>query len=170
MTFCVFTVMLKLKISIPFADGSSISSMDESPNSSDNAIYAIFEAEEETNMPCSEAPTCSQMPLNADDDSDIEVLLGRNVSMTASAESLLLSAMRWEDDVSKSALFLRREEDGSNQSVINSVGRLESEGAACMEEPASCRSEGFDDYVLLDGYESDVESELSGVDEPQQSL
>lgn len=115
-------------------------------------------------MPRSVTPTCSQMVLNSDEDSDIEVLLGHNVSMTASAESLLLSAIRWEGDTSSSALFLRMEEDESNQRPNNSVVLLESEGETCTEEPTS------DDYVVLDGYESDVDSELSGVDELQQSL
>lgn len=118
-------------------------------------------------MSRSETPKCLLMSLNSDDDSDIEVLVGHNVSICASAECLLQSAMRWEDDVSDSAFFLRTKEAGSNQSVNKSVGRWESEGGACVEEPTS---ESHDDYVVLDGYESDVDSELSGFDELQQSL
>lgn len=160
----------KLKIPVPFADGSGVSSTDESTNPSDNVNFAsIPEAVEENDMPSSETPTPSLTALNSDEDSDIEVLLGHNVSITASAESLLLSAIRWEDDMNKSASFTRTEDD-SNQSVNNSVGRWESEGGAFIEEPAKCRSESFDDYVVLDGYESDVDSELSGLDELQQSL
>ncbi|KAL9955305.1 hypothetical protein ACROYT_G036611 [Oculina patagonica] len=151
-------------------DGSGVSSTDESTNPSDNVNFAsIPEAVEENDMPSSETPTPSLTALNSDEDSDIEVLLGHNVSITASAESLLLSAIRWEDDMNKSASFTRTEDD-SNQSVNNSVGRWESEGGAFIEEPAKCRSESFDDYVVLDGYESDVDSELSGLDELQQSL
>jgi len=135
-----------------FADGSGISSTDESPSSGDNAMYSIPEEVEETG----ETPACSLMPLNSDDESDIEVLVGQ------SAECLLQSAMRWEDDVSDNAFFLRTKEAGSDQIINKSVGRWESEGGACGEEPAS---ESLDDYVLLDGYESDVESESSGYDE-----
>ncbi|XP_020620664.1 patatin-like phospholipase domain-containing protein 2 [Orbicella faveolata] len=133
-------------------DGSGISSTDESPSSGDNAMYSIPEEVEETG----ETPACSLMPLNSDDESDIEVLVGQ------SAECLLQSAMRWEDDVSDNAFFLRTKEAGSDRSINKSVGRWESEGGACGEEPAS---ESLDDYVLLDGYESDVESESSGYDE-----
>lgn len=158
------------EIPIPFADGSGISSTDESTNPSDNAICSIPEAVEENDMPSSERLTPSLAALNSDDDSDIEVLLDHNVSITASAESLLLSAMRWEDDMNKSASFLRTGEDGSNQSVNNSMGRLETEGGVVVEEPAACCSESFDDYVVLNGYESDVDSELSDLDELQQSF
>lgn len=135
-----------------FADGSRISSTDESSSSGDNAMYFIPEVVEEIG----EIPPCLQMSLNSDDESDIEVLVGQ------STECLLQSAMRWEDDVSDSAFFLRTKESGSDQSVNKSVGRWESEGGACEVEPAF---ESIDDYVVLDGYETDVESESSGFDE-----
>ena len=135
-----------------FADGSGISSTDESSSSSDNTMYSIPEAVEEIGGP----PSCAFMSLNSDDESDIEVLVGQ------SAECLLQSAMSWEDDVSDSAFFLRTTEAGSDQSVNKSVGRWESEVGACVEEPTL---ENLDDYVVLDGYESDVESESSGFDE-----
>ena len=126
-------------------------------------MYSIPEVVEEIR----ETPTCSLMPLNSDDDSDIEVLVGPNMPICASAECLLQSAMRWEGDVSDSAFFSRTKETGSDLSVNKSVGRWESEGGACVEEPAS---ESLDDYVVLDGYDSDVDSELDGFDELQQSL
>ena len=139
----------------PFADGSGITSADESSSSGDNSMYSIPEVVEEIR----ETPACPLMSLNSDDDSDIEVLVGQSV------ECLLQSAMRWEDDVSDSIFFTRTKETGSDQSVNNSVGRWESEGGACAEEPAP---ESLDDYVVLDGYESDVDSEST--DELYQSL
>ena len=147
--------------------------MDESTNSSDNATVCFdLEALEEIAMLCTETPTCALTTSNSDDDSDIEVIVGHNVSLSPSAECLLQSAMRWEGaDVSNSALFLDAEEEFSgrcsNQSANDSLGRGESEGGVCAEEPTS---ESTDDYVVLDGYESDVDSELSGFDELQQSL
>ena len=136
----------------PFADGSVTSSTDES-SSGDNTMYSIPEEVGET-------PACLLMSMNSDDDSDIEVLVGQSV------ECLLQREMRWED-VNHSTFFLRTKEAGSDQSVNKSVGRWESEGGACAQEPASGN---LDDYVVLDGYESDVDSESSGFDELHQSL
>lgn len=107
-----------------------------------------------------ETPACLLMSMNSDDDSDIEVLVGQSV------ECLLQREMRWED-VNHSTFFLGTKEAGSDQSVNKSVGRWESEGGACAQEPASGN---LDDYVVLDGYESDVDSESSGFDELHQSL
>ena len=140
-----------------FADGSGISSTDESSSSGDNAMYSIPEEVEEIGG----THACSLMTLNSDDESDIEVLVGQSV------ECLLQSAMRWEDDVSDSAFVFRTKKAGSDQSINKPVGRWESEGGACGVEVAS---ESLDDYVVLDGYESDVDSYASGSDELYQSL
>ena len=140
------------------ADGSGISSTDESSSSGDNAMYSIPEEVEEIG----ETPAISLMSLNSDDESDIEVLVGQ------SAECLLQSAMTWEDGVSDSAFVFRTKEAGSNLSINKSVGRWESEGGACEVEVVA--SESLSDYVILDGYESDVESDASGFSEAYQSL
>lgn len=106
--------------------------------------------------------TCDVLSLTSDEDSDIEVLVGCNVSFDESMQCLMESAMRLEGDV----ISGEESSDGWNQNASDSLGRWESEGGACTEVLSP---ESTDDYVVLDGYESDVDSELSGYEELQQS-
>lgn len=106
--------------------------------------------------------SCSIQATTSDDDSDIEVLVGCNMS-TEFTQSLIESAMRMEADVTSR---VKTDHDWS-QNGNDSLSGLESENRACVE---SASPDGLDDCVLIDGYESDVESELSGYEELLQSL
>lgn len=88
-----------------------------------------------------------------DDDSDIEVLDAEN------AESLIQSAMRWEDNVNNSPFIT-----ASDRRRNRNLERRQSQGSSNVEKAleVSC------DYVILDGYETDVESEFSGTEELQE--
>lgn len=106
--------------------------------------------------------SCTIQATTSDDDSDIEVLVGCNMS-TEFTQSLIESAMRMEADVTSR---VKTNHDWS-QNGNDSLSGLESENKACVE---SASPDGLDDCVLIDGYESDVESELSGYEELLQSL
>ena len=105
-------------------------------------------------MPC-------KVALASEEESDIEVLVDCNVSFDESTQCLMESAMRLEGG----AISV---EESNNESLASAfLGRWESEGGACVKVLSW---ESIDDYVVLDGYESDVESELSGYEEPQESF
>ena len=148
------------QILVSFTDGSGISSTDEG-SSSDSTFCP--ETLVQVDQPCTTMPVCTS---HSEEDSDIEVLVGDNISISASAESLLQSAMRWEGDVSNSTLLLSADTAASDGCSNQNLERWECEGA-CTDNSTP---EVSDDYVVLDGYESDVDSELSGSEELQQSL
>lgn len=132
-------------------DRSGVSSAEESA-----CGYGVcpFPALEEMIMPC-------KVALASEEESDIEVLVDCNVSFDESTQCLMESAMRLEGG----AISV---EESNNESLTSAfLGRWESEGGACVKVLSW---ESIDDYVVLDGYESDVESELSGYEEPQESF
>lgn len=75
------------------------------------------------------------------------------------AESLIQSAMRWEDNVNNSPFIT-----ASDRRRNRNLERRQSQGSSNVEKAleVSC------DYVILDGYETDVESEFSGTEELQE--
>ena len=154
-------MLLKQKVFIPFVDGAGVSSTDEATHSSDNAVNP--QVLEELDTQRRHRSTCITTSLTSDEDSDIEVLVGCNGSFNESTQSLLESALRLEGDV----ISNEESSDDWSKCASDSLGRWESEGGACVEVLSP---ESFDDYVVLDGYESDVDSELSGYEELQQSL
>ena len=106
--------------------------------------------------------SCTIRATTSDDDSDIEVLVGCNTPIEFT-QSLIESAMRMEADVTSRD---KTDHDWS-QNGNDSLSGLESENRACVE---STSPDGLDDCVLIDGYESDVESESSGYEELHHSL
>lgn len=94
-----------------------------------------------------------QQVKHSDDDSDIEVLVAENT------ESLIQSAMRWDDNVSNRP-FITASDRHSSQNLT----RCQCQGASNVDKALGVS----DDYVVLDGYETDVESEFSGNEELQE--
>ena len=143
-----------------FIDGSGVSTPEESTPSSDYAERPA--AYPQALGTFNERSTHAIATLISDEDSDIEVLVGRfSVSFDDATQILLESAMRRQGDIT-----VEEESDDEFISLASeSLGRWEDEGGACSKVLSP-----VDDYVVLDGYETDVECELSNYEELQQSL
>lgn len=79
--------------------------------------------------------------------------------MAENTESLIQSAMRWDDNVSNHP-FITVSDRHSSQNLT----RCQCQGASNVDKALGVS----DDYVVLDGYETDVESEFSGNEELQE--
>ena len=79
--------------------------------------------------------------------------------MAENTESLIQSAMRWDDNVSNRP-FITASDRQSSQNLT----RCQCQGASNVDKALGVS----DDYVVLDGYETDVESEFSGNEELQE--
>lgn len=141
-------------------DGSGVSTAEEStPSSGYAGCPASYpQALEAFN----ERSTHAIATLTSDEDSDIEVLVGSfSMSFDDAAQILLERAMKLQGDI----IAEGESDDGFISLVSESLGRWEDEGGACSKVVSP-----VDDYVVLDGYETDVDSELSNYEELQQSL
>ena len=83
------------------------------------------------------------------------------MSFDDATQILLERAMKLQGDI----IAEGESDDGFISLVSESLGRWEDEGGACSKVVSP-----VDDYVVLDGYETDVDSELSNYEELQQSL
>ena len=123
-----------------FAGGLDISSLDESVHSCLSAVNPCCQVLEDLDKPRRDKAPSHEFFIS-DEGSDIEVLEGCDVLFDESIQCLMESAMRLEADVISGACV----------KVLSQV-------------------ESCDDYVVLDGYESDVDSQCSGTEELEQSL
>lgn len=145
---------------VSFIDGSGVSTAEESTPSSGYAgcPAGYPQALEAFN----ERSTHAVATLTSDEDSDIEVLVGSfSMSFDDATQILLERAMKLQGDI----IAEGESNDGFISLVSESLGRWEDEGGACSKVVSP-----VDDYVVLDGYETDVDSELSNYEELQQSL
>lgn len=142
---------------VSFIDGSGVSTAEESTPSSGYAgcPAGYPQALEAFN----ERSTHAIATLTSDEDSDIEVLVGSfSMSFDDATQILLERAMKLQGDI-----IAEGESDDGFISLVSES--LEDEGGACSKVVSP-----VDDYVVLDGYETDVDSELSNYEELQQSL
>ncbi|CAH3028774.1 unnamed protein product, partial [Porites evermanni] len=136
---------------VSFIDGSGVSSAEESTPSSGYAgcPAGYPQALEAFN----ERSTHAIATLTSDEDSDIEVLVGSfSMSFDDATQILLERAMKLQGDI----IAEGESDDGFISLVSESLGRWEDEGGACSKVLSP-----VDDYVVLDGYETDVDSELT---------
>jgi hypothetical protein len=90
---------------------------------------------------------------NSSENSDIEIIHDESFSSHASGYDLCDRHLN---------MSLHAFQNISDEQLDMDLGQWESEGGACHSSPRCQSSNTSDDYIVLDGYETDIESMSSG--------
>lgn len=113
---------------------------------------------------CRESSSKALAAYSSDsEDSDIEVILNQSQSMSEeSFETLTRSFALWvESEVSGSTASIGSTDKHSSSETF-ALAQWEGEGGACCRDDCDSSHIEEEDYVILEGYESDISSMTEG--------